>query len=105
MKKFWVLSIVVLCGLSAVSLLPSKTSGHQDKFRRSVNSIAGKYIVVLSEKYVEADASMPVVESEANFLSSVYGGKVSTVYETALKGYAGEMSEAEALSLSQDDRV
>src|SRR5258708_27672744 len=38
-------------------------------------------------------------------LSSTYGGKVSQIYEQALKGYSVEMSEAQAQALSQDSRV
>jgi subtilisin family serine protease len=105
MTKFWVLSIVVLCGLSALFLTPSSTSGHQRKFKRSENPIAGQYIVVLSDVYTEAELSRPVVENEAEYLSAVYGGTVSNVYETALKGYTAKMSEAEARALSDDDRV
>lgn len=105
MKNIWVLSIVVLCGLSAASLMPVKTSGHQEKFQRSATPVAGRYIVVLNDKYTEAQVSRPVVESEANYLTAVYGGKVGNVYNSAIKGYAAQMTEDEAVSLSADDRV
>jgi subtilisin family serine protease len=105
MKKFWVLSIVTAFALSAASLLPVTTSGHQEKFKRSERPIAGQYIVVLNDKYTEPNASAPVIESEASYLSAVYGGKVSRVYDTALKGYATTMTESEAMALSDDDRV
>lgn len=104
MKKIWVLSIVAFFMLAA-SLLPFKTSGHQQKFRRSVKPVSSQYIVVLNDKYVESDASIPVIESEAGYLTSVYGGQTLKIYESALKGFAVRMSEAEALALSKDDRV
>jgi subtilisin family serine protease len=38
-------------------------------------------------------------------LSATYGGKISQVYEQALKGYSVAMSEGAAQALSQDSRV
>jgi len=105
MKKFWILSLFVVLTLGAAVLIPETTSGQKAKFRKAKDAIANSYIVVLSDKYVEADASQPVVEAEAAYLASVYGGNVKEVYESALKGYSAEMSEAEAMTLSSDDRV
>jgi subtilisin family serine protease len=41
----------------------------------------------------------------ADVLVSAYGGKVNRLYKEALNGYAAEMTEDEALALSEDPRV
>ncbi len=38
-------------------------------------------------------------------MATVYGGKIKSKYQHALNGYAAEMSEEEALAISQDERV
>ncbi|HMJ08953.1 MAG TPA: S8 family serine peptidase [Pyrinomonadaceae bacterium] len=105
MKKLVILLAVAVLSLGTASILPVKISGQRSKFRKSENPIANQYIVVLSGKYLEADAVLPVVESESQFLVSVYGGQITKVYESALKGFAARMTEKEAESLSSDDRV
>jgi subtilisin family serine protease len=106
MRKLTILSLVFAVGLIAAgSLLSVKTSGQKFKFRRSNQPIAGKYIVVLNDETVGRTAEAPVVEAEAQFLSSVYGGVVTGVYANALKGYSAAMSAKEAELLSRDDRV
>ena len=105
MKKFWIVSILAVLSFGSASVLTPTTSGHADKFRFSDKRIDGQYIVVLSDKYVDAEAPRQVVESEAAYLTSVYGGSVLKVYESALKGFAVRMSEKDAVSLSEDDRV
>ena len=103
MKKFWLLSLLLAVGLTTAALLPLSTSGQKVKFRRSKNGVPNQYIVILNPKYVESFA--PAIESEAAYLSSVYGGKVRKTYSSALRGFAAEMSEQDAYALSQDDRV
>ena len=61
--------------------------------------------MVLDEEQIGRSAESPQIEAEAEFLSSVYGGKVSGVYATALKGYTAAMSPEEAENLSRDERV
>ena len=106
MRKLITLSLLFAAGLIVSgALLSTPTSGHKEKFYASPERIPGKYIVVLNESYVGRGASAPEVEAEAQFLSSVYGGELKSVYSNALKGYSVTMSDAEARSLSKDDRV
>jgi len=106
MRKLIILSLLFAVGLIAAgSLLSVRTSGQKYKFRRSNQPIAGKYIVVLDEEQVGHEAEGPVIEAEALYLSSVYGGVVNGVYSSALKGYSTSMSAKEAEMLSQDERV
>lgn len=105
MKKFLILSIVSILGVTLASILPQTTSGQNGKFRWSEQGIDGRYIVVLNPKYVDSQASEPTVASEAAHLQSVYGGDVKSVYSNALKGYVVEMPERAAIALSKNARV
>ena len=105
MKKIWLLSIVVVALISTAFFLPTNSAGQESRFRLSDNPIPNRYIVVLSEKYVEADAAAPVIESEAGYLTAVYGGQSDKIYTAALKGFAVQMSPEQASLMSQDERV
>ncbi len=106
MKKLTVLSLAFAVALMAAgTFLPIKTSGQKSKFHRSNQAIPNQYIVVLNEDFVGRTAVGVEVEAEAQFLSSLYGGKVRDVYATAVKGYSVSMSAYEAEELSQSERV
>lgn len=108
MKKLLILSIVLILGFTFASILPqtiSAQSAQNGKFRPSKKGITGRYIVVLSKKYVDSFASEPVITSEAAHLRSIYGGNVKGVYSSALKGFVIELSEKAAIALSKSDRV
>jgi subtilisin family serine protease len=102
MKKVVAFLIVVaLCALALPSLFvvsSQNTSLPAAKLRRLNKPIAGQYIVVLKKT---ADA----VPSLANDLTQKHGGQIKYVYENALKGFALQASEAEAMALSRDARV
>lgn len=92
---------VVLC---AVALPPvfvvsshSKSPLPTAKLRRLKKAIAGQYIVVLKNDLAAS--------SVANELTQKHGGQIKYVYEHALKGFALQASEAQALALSRDPRV
>ena len=103
MKKFWILSLLLVVGLTTAAFLTPTTSGQKGKFKRTKNGVPNRYIVVLHPDAVDSFA--PAIESEAAYLGSVYGGKVKKTYSSALKGFAAEMSERAAVALSQDERV
>ena len=105
MKKFWILSLVLALGVSAAIIAPMKTSGHRDKFRRSLKPIPNRYIVVLDEQIVGESLPGPGVESEAESLSTIYGARADGVFSNALKGFAAEMTPEQAKLLSLDGRV
>jgi subtilisin family serine protease len=106
MRKFTIFSLAIAVGLIAAgSFLSVKTSGQKSKFRRSNQPVANRYIVVLDDDRLGRSAEGPQIESEAQFLSDVYGGSVRGIYAHALKGYAAEMTAGQAEALSRDDRV
>jgi subtilisin family serine protease len=102
MKKISALLItVVLCAVALPSLFVvsshNTTRLPEAKLRRLNKAIAGQYIVVLRNNL---DAS-----SIANELTQTHGGQIKYVYEHALKGFALQASEAQAIALSRDARV
>jgi subtilisin family serine protease len=105
MKKFWILSLVFALGLTFASTLSPTASGQKGKFRRSANGVPNRYIVMLNDKFVDSMAVAPVIESEAAFLTSQFGGEVKDVYANAFKGFVVEMPEAAAIALSSNERV
>jgi subtilisin family serine protease len=104
MKKVVAFLIVVaLCALALPSLFvvsSQNTSLPAAKLRRLKKPIAGQYIVVL-KKTLPAD-EVPSVASE---LTQKNGGQIKSVYQHALKGFALQASDAEAVALSRDARV
>jgi subtilisin family serine protease len=95
----------------ALHAQPHEPTGAKLKFRRVERYLKDKYIVVLKEDVVaEGTPSTPEAVAEhitltANEMVSVHRGKIRHTFHSALKGFAAEMSEAEAERLSHDPRV
>jgi subtilisin family serine protease len=103
MKKLAIVCIALCAGAIALTLSPAKTSGKNDKFLRSERAIPNRYIVVLNDvPGLNPDVEVGNAVSE---LAREYPGNVDRMFTHALKGYAAEMSEADALRLSDDPRV
>ncbi len=105
MKKFLVfMGALVLFALTLPSPVvvcsQNKTLLPTAKLHRVNKAIAGQYIVVFKN-----DLAASSVASVANNLTHRHGGKIKYVYEHALKGFALQASEAEALALSRESRV
>jgi len=86
---------------------PSKPAS---KFVKAKNPIANQYIVVLKDDVVSDNAPLEVrragVTAIANSHAQTYGGKVNSIYETALKGYTIELpNEAAAIAISNLPQV
>lgn len=105
MKKFLILSIVFVLVVALTSLLPQTVTAQLSKFIPSANGVAGRYIVVLNEKFVGEMAVELTVRSEAEYLQSLYGGDIKGIYSNAFKGFVVEMSDREAVALSRNERV
>jgi subtilisin family serine protease len=103
MKKMVLVSVALCAGALAFILLPSPSSAKNDKFHRSPNRIEGRYMVVLNDS-AGSNPDVDVV-NEASVLEAEYRGKIDKVYSRAIKGYAAEMTEDEAIRLSDDPRV
>jgi aqualysin 1 len=73
--------------------------------RKAAGKIAGSYIVVFNEWATGPTGEFSQAAEMADFMKTVYGGRVKHVYRHALNGFAAEMSEEAALALSTDPRV
>ena len=72
------------------------------KFRRSTHPAREQYIVVLNEDAVTPTAN---IEAVASGFARTHNGLTRHVYQHAFKGFATQMSETEAQTLSLDPRV
>lgn len=106
MKKFLVISSLVLaCGLAG-NVVPQRSSAKEIKFKRAADPIPGRYIVVLSQEASGGQTEFaPSVEAMSYEVAGEYGAYVDKVYDVALRGFSAEMSEEAAKSLSNDRRV
>ncbi|HEV2705447.1 MAG TPA: S8 family peptidase [Pyrinomonadaceae bacterium] len=111
------LLLLPLCALCLVVLLSSATPGTRSaarvgqrtgqKFQRvGARAIPGQYIVVLDEAATGLlRGRFSQAREAADVLAAAYGGRVRQVFSHALNGYAAQMTEEEALALSEDPRV
>ena len=100
--------------LAALALMPALaqqpdlrvqpiTSG---KFlRQGARAIPNQYIVVLNSDAKAVGDRAALAATDAFSLTARFGGAVTEVYGHALNGFAAEMTEEEAIRLSQDPRV
>ena len=77
----------------------------QNKIRKHANAIANRYIVVLRDEVVKNDSGDSALTVVGDSLAVRYGARVERTFRHALKGYAVEMTEAQAQALSQDPGV
>ncbi|HEX8852601.1 MAG TPA: S8 family peptidase, partial [Pyrinomonadaceae bacterium] len=111
MRKIFTLFVFV--ALCVFSLAPTPTQGQNPigsrpdskLIKKGSRAIPGSYIVVFNEWAVGPTGPFSQAADQAQFMSSIYGGRVKHVYQHALNGYAAEMSEDEARALSQDARI
>ncbi|HEX8286216.1 MAG TPA: S8 family peptidase, partial [Pyrinomonadaceae bacterium] len=109
------LLLIAALALSLTALLSASTPNTRssasparknDKLhKKGAKAIPGHYIVVLDNVAAGEPGPASQARQVADVLVSAYGGKVNRVYEAALNGYAAEMTEDEALALSEDPRV
>jgi subtilisin family serine protease len=110
-------ALFVVCVAAAVTFAPvgAQNGGNsqehrQDqeaKFKRQgANRIANQYIVVLDEDATGPDADFGAVAARAEaVINRTRSGRIKDVYAFALRGFSAEMSEEDAIALSQDDDV
>jgi aqualysin 1 len=75
------------------------------KLHKKEKPIPGNYIVVLDNVAAGQPGPYSQADQLIDVLVAAYGGKVNKRYKHALNGYAAEMTEDEALALSEDSRV
>ncbi|MFL6468014.1 MAG: S8 family serine peptidase, partial [Pyrinomonadaceae bacterium] len=106
MKKLLVFSSLLLACILSGNLVTQTSAAKGTKFFRSVNAAPGRYIVVLKQAgQTEFAATNYNVESASYQLAGEFGANVTSVYDTAIYGFAAAMDEAAAIELSKDDRV
>jgi aqualysin 1 len=105
MKKFVALLAVV--SLCAMTLMTGPVSGQnsKNKFRTKANKVTNSYIVVLEDWAVGFKGETSAAPDIAANLATIYNGKVKHVYKHAVSGFSIELTEDQALALSQDARV
>src|SRR5256885_16276930 len=87
--------MVLVCLLA----IPAFAGGpKKDKIVKANKKTPGQYIIVLEDRYTDVDAI-------ANDLSVKHSGKIKHLYKAALKGFAAEISDADAAALADDPRV
>src|SRR4029077_13887204 len=86
--------------------LPAQASDQARLHRHQGNNIPNNYIVVLDQDAVGPGADVAAAEAEAEqVILSTASGRLKHVYAHAISGFSAEMSEADAVALSQDPRV
>jgi subtilisin family serine protease len=113
MKKSFLL--IAALALSLTALLSANTPGTRtaaspprkgDKLhKKGAKAIPGHYIVALNDEAAGEPGPASQARQVADVLVAAYGGKVNRLYKEAINGYAAEMTEDEALALSEDPRV
>jgi aqualysin 1 len=110
------LGLLVVCLGALVPLIAqqpdspgSQGRGNQDPprfHRQGPNRIANHYIVVLDEDATGPDADVGAAAARAEqVIQRTPAGRVTHVYAAALSGFAAEMTEEEAIALSEDPDV
>ncbi len=82
-----------------------KAKGQKLHKKDKAKAIPGHYIVVLDNDAAGHVGIASQADQLTDVLVSAYGGKVNRRYKDALPGFAAEMTEDEALALSEDPRV
>ena len=105
MKKVVLFAVAAILMLATSGFVTSRVQGRSHKLFKRPNAIPNRYIVVLNEEAVGNNLAAPTIESNAQYLANIYGGKVNEVYSTAIRGYLSEMSSYQAEALSNDNSV
>src|SRR5438445_13689319 len=105
MKKICLFAFIILGAITSASIIPNNASAQKSRARATSNYIPNHYIAMLDESVVGTDAVEPEIETRGQFLSTVYGGAVTMVYSSAIKGFAVEMSADQAEKMKMDESV
>lgn len=103
MKRFAVLVFVLSSLVLAHPSQRGKTQGGQaeSKLLKAARPVRDQYVVVFNDSV----AARGVDSLAGYFARRVRGGRPKYIYRHAIKGFAARMTEAEALTLSQDPQV
>lgn len=87
-------------GLLLSTVVALAASANSPKLHRAAKPIKNQYVVVLKDTLATAD-----VESVAGALAKVHSGKIRHRYKHALRGFSVNLTEKQAIALSEDPRV
>jgi len=104
MKKLAVFAAVAFICLLLVLTGPARSQG-KGKLHHKANKIQNHYIVVLDDAVVGEKGAYSIAPYMAKDMAGSYRGNLKHVFQHALNGFAVEMSEEDALRLSDDYRV
>ena len=105
MKKIAILLSVAFLSLMIFVASPTQSQKLKDRIHRKADKIENNYIVVLDDSVVGERGEFSIAPYIASEMASRHGGKIKQVYKHALNGFAIEMTEADAIAVSQDFRV
>src|SRR5215216_3826731 len=112
MRKTLLLLVTLALCLTALTASGSRSSASSaaprpkgQKLHKKEKAIPGNYIVVLDNVAAGQPGPYSQADQLIDVLVAAYGGKVNNRFKHALNGYAAEMTEDEALALSEDPRV
>ena len=105
MKKIAVFLAVAVLSLLILVWSPAPSKAQKSRILKNPNKIANQYIVVLDDAVVGEKGAFSIAPYIASEMAATYKGKLNYVYQDALNGFAVEMTEAEAETLSLDYRV
>ncbi len=103
-----VAALTGLCCAAVAVFSPMVESQERDregKFERSARPIPGRYIVVLEDWAAGERGARSNAESLASEMAIAYQGRIDHVYKDAVNGFSIEMTEKQAIELSNDVRV
>jgi subtilisin family serine protease len=92
---------VAAVGLAVIGAAPASAAEGQVLYAGSADAIKGSYVVVFKDSTMSAQSVGDQVASKA----AQYGSKVDFTYKSALRGFAGTMSEQAARQLAADPSV
>ena len=110
-KTLVLLATLALCLTTLISsgsrssASPAAPRPKGQKLHKKEKAIPGNYIVVLDNVAAGEPGDFSQADQITDVLVAAYGGKVHKRFKHALNGYAAEMTEDEALALSEDPRV
>ncbi|MGB8702094.1 MAG: S8 family peptidase [Thermosynechococcaceae cyanobacterium] len=114
MKKIVSLSLASAFLLGGLSIYLAKANpsygAKSAKYVTTKEAVPGSYIVVLKDQGFASQGKARAPQKVRSFAQSLLASKVGNrqikhVYSAALNGFSVKMSKADALKLSQDDRV
>ena len=109
-KILLLLATLALC-LTALTSMGSRSSASPaparkgQKLHKKEKAIPGKYVVVLDDDVTGTPGRFSQADQVTDVLASAFNVKVNQRFRHAINGFAAEMTEDEALALSEDPRV